>query len=67
MKYCKCGSLLENGVCSNVNCMSNSSKRKDWCIDGCFIDFKKPVTYEEAKIHHEKLSKLFDEEFGEED
>ena len=48
MDFCKCGSFLINGKCSNVHCPSKSQKLKDWVIEGRSMDFKRPVTYEEA-------------------
>lgn len=48
MDFCKCGSILINGKCSNEHCPINSQKHKGWVIDGRAMEFKKPVSYEEA-------------------
>jgi hypothetical protein len=48
MEFCKCGSMKKNGKCSNNRCPEKDQKRKDWVAGGIVMDFKKPVTYEEA-------------------
>jgi hypothetical protein len=48
MEFCKCGSIRVNGKCSNVHCPNNTQKHKDWVIDGRKMDFKKPVSYDDA-------------------
>lgn len=56
MEFCKCGSMRINGKCSNEHCPDKSDKHKDWVIDGRVMDFKKPVTYDEASGLAKKLS-----------
>ena len=48
MDYCKCGSIIINGKCTNDHCQGKNQKRKDWVAGGVAMGFKKPVTYEEA-------------------
>jgi hypothetical protein len=48
MEFCKCGSIKKDGKCSNEHCPEKNQKRKDWVVGGLAMDFKKPVTYEEA-------------------
>lgn len=48
MNFCKCGSIIVNGKCTNEHCPEKDQKLKDWVIEGRNMDFKKPVTYEEA-------------------
>lgn len=56
MDYCKCGSVLVDGKCSNERCPSKSKKHKDWVIYGRSMDFKKPVSYEDAAVLARKLN-----------
>lgn len=56
MDFCKCGSILINGKCSNKHCPGNNQKHKDWVISGRKMDFKKPVSYEEAADMARKLN-----------
>lgn len=56
MDFCKCGSMMINEKCSNVHCPEKNQKRKDWTVGGMALDFKKPVTYEEAASLAEKLN-----------
>ncbi|MGE4282725.1 MAG: hypothetical protein AB7G87_03300 [Clostridia bacterium] len=55
MDFCKCGSILINEKCSNEHCPSKSQKLKDWVVDGKTMDFKKPVSYEQAAKLAKKL------------
>ena len=55
MDFCKCGSITKNGKCSNEHCPEKSQKRKDWIAGGRVMDFKKPVSYEEAVELAERL------------
>lgn len=48
MEFCKCGSIKKNGKCSNTYCPEKTQKRKDWIVGGKIMDFKKPVSYEDA-------------------
>lgn len=48
MDFCKCGSIRINEKCSNEHCPSKSQKLKDWVAEGRAMDFKRPVSYEEA-------------------
>ncbi|MCX8128862.1 MAG: hypothetical protein N3I35_02035 [Clostridia bacterium] len=57
MDFCKCGSMKKNGKCSNQHCPEKNQKRKDWVAGGMVMDFKKPVSYEEALKLAEKLKK----------
>lgn len=49
MNYCKCGSMLEFGVCSNRHCQEANCENVSWIINGHEYKFKKPITLEEAK------------------
>ncbi|MDP4117553.1 MAG: hypothetical protein Q8903_15575 [Bacteroidota bacterium] len=55
MDFCKCGSIKINGKCSNAHCSEKNQKRKDWVVGGMAMDFKKPVSYEEASQLAERL------------
>lgn len=57
MDFCKCGSIKINGECSNEHCPEKDQKRKDWVTGGMAMDFKKPVSYEEATVLARKLRK----------
>lgn len=48
MEFCKCGSIKVEGKCSNARCPGKDQKRKDWVVGGMAMDFKRPVSYEEA-------------------
>lgn len=48
MDFCKCGSVMKNGKCSNDHCPGKNQKCKDWVVGGAAMNFKKPVSYEEA-------------------
>jgi hypothetical protein len=50
MQFCKlCGSLLEDGICSNLRCTSRNLALLSWIIDGTLQRFKQPVTLAEAQ------------------
>ncbi len=55
MEFCRCGSIMQGGKCTNVHCPEKNQKRKDWVAGGMAMDFKKPVTYEEAIELAERL------------
>lgn len=55
MEFCKCGSMMIQGKCSNDRCPEKNQKRKDWVIGGMALGFKKPVHYEEAAALAEKM------------
>lgn len=48
MDFCKCGSIIINGKCTNAHCLEDNQKSKSWIVDGASINFKKAVSYEEA-------------------
>lgn len=48
MEFCKCGSIKKENKCTNIHCPESGQKRKDWVVGGMAMDFKKPVTYDEA-------------------
>ncbi len=48
MEFCKCGSIIKEGKCSNAHCTEKDQKRKDRIVDGMVMDFKKPVSFGEA-------------------
>ena len=56
MKFCRCGSLENLGVCSNRHCPYGERKDKRWVIDGKLHVFKNNVTYQEAVELVEKAS-----------
>ena len=55
MNFCKCGSIIINEKCSNEHCPEKGQKRKGWIVKGVPMDFKKPVSYEEAFKLAERL------------
>lgn len=55
MEFCKCGSVKKNEKCTNVHCPEKNQKRKNWIAGGMAMDFKKPVTFEEAAGLAERL------------
>jgi len=57
MDFCRCGSIIKNEKCSNEHCTEKHQKRKDWIAGGMAMDFKKPVTYEEAAGLAERLKR----------
>lgn len=65
MIFCECGSVIANGSCSNKSC--RRAKQKGYCIDGNWIDFMEPVTYEEALATAEEVKKIANEIFGKEE
>lgn len=58
MQYCKCGSILIYGVCSNKRCPEADNALREWIIDGAEVKFKEPVTYTEAVKLKSNGSKL---------
>lgn len=34
-------------------------KRKGWCIEGMFLDFREPVTFEEAQATADQIRKKY--------
>lgn len=58
MNYCSCGSLILNGKCTNRLCPEKNSKHKGWMIEGIAMDFRKPVSYDEAADTAKKLKKI---------
>ena len=48
MNFCICGSLKVNNNCTNKHCSEKNNKNKDWVVEGVALDFKKPVSHEEA-------------------
>jgi len=54
VKFCKCGSILENGKCTRLKCPINSPKYRMWVVDNQFLEFEKPVTLDEALDKIEK-------------
>lgn len=57
MNFCKCGSIVLNGKCTNNHCPEKNQKRKDWVAGGLAMEFKKPVSYEKATELAYKLRK----------
>lgn len=49
IKYCICGSILENGKCTRLKCPHNAAKYIRWVIKGKYLEFENPVTLEEAE------------------
>ena len=62
MKYCKCGSMIIDGNCTNSNC-EESGKKYEWIINGKPMKFSTPVRYDDAV----KLSNVWDNLFNEEE
>ena len=62
--FCECGSLMNDDKCSNKRCPAKKSKQKGWVIEGVCLDFRHPVTFEEAVALKSRLDKVADEEFG---
>lgn len=60
MEFCNCGSIKKNGKCTNAHCPEKHQKRKDWVAGGMAMDFKKPVTYEEASELAQRLKNAED-------
>jgi hypothetical protein len=48
IKYCKCGSIMENGKCTRLKCPISPAKYRMWIIKDKFLEFENPVTLEEA-------------------
>jgi hypothetical protein len=59
--FCKCGSLKSGGKCTNKNCPEMGSKRRVWLINGEVLDFRKPVTHEEAVKSGARIKELQEE------
>ena len=57
LDFCKCGSIIINSKCSNAHCPEKNQKNKAWVVEGRALDFKKPVSYDEA----ENLAKRMNE------
>ena len=55
MDFCKCGSFKKNGKCTNEHCPEKNQKRKDWVAGGIAMEFKKPVSFEEASELAQRL------------
>lgn len=58
MKFCICGSIITDGICSNRHCTVTDSKADEWLINGVSIRFKEKVTYAEAQKHYNAKSDL---------
>ena len=56
IQYCKCGSIITNGKCSNKAC--GGEKHKGYYIYGAWFDFNEPVTYEEALVTANRIMKI---------
>ena len=48
MDFCKCGSIMTNGKCTNEHCPGKNQKCKAWVVDGVAMNFKKVVLYKDA-------------------
>lgn len=57
MEFCKCGSIIIKGKCSNEHCPEKNQKHKEWIIDGKAVGFKKPISYDEAAKFIRELEK----------
>lgn len=56
MDFCKCGSIRIKNKCTNEHCPEKTQKLKDWVIDGRVMEFKKPVSYDDAAGLARKLN-----------
>lgn len=59
MNYCKCGSLIIRGNCSNRGCPlideKNAVKKKRWLIGDTIVRTNEFLTYNEALTKHNKF------------
>ena len=49
MDFCKCGSIIQDGICTNIHCMTRNEAVSSWIINGKLERFKKPVMLAEAQ------------------
>ena len=50
MQFCdKCGSLVQDGICSNPRCSSRDEALTSWIINGVLWRCKVPLTREQAE------------------
>lgn len=56
MEFCKCGSIIIKGECTNQHCRKKDQKSKEWVIDGRGMNFEKPLSYEEAAGQARRLN-----------
>lgn len=48
MLFCTCGSITQDGICTNKRCDSRNLALLSWIINGKLERFKRPVTLAEA-------------------
>jgi len=48
MLFCTCGSIIQDGICTNKRCTSRNEALLSWIINGKLERFKRPVTLAEA-------------------
>jgi len=48
MDFCTCGSIIQDGICTNKRCTSRNESLLSWIINGKLERFKRPVTLAEA-------------------
>jgi hypothetical protein len=49
MQFCECGSIIQDGRCTNRRCVSRDERLTSWLIDGVLWRFKVPLTLAEAR------------------
>lgn len=49
IQYCKCGSIMEFGICSNRRCPERDSRHREWIVGGMLLRYPEPVTRKEAE------------------
>ena len=57
MDFCKCGSIIIKGECTNQHCPDKDQKSTEWVIDGRGMNFEKPLSYKEAAGQAKRLNK----------
>ena len=48
MDFCECGSIMQDGKCTNKHCTSRNMALLSWIINGKLERFRQPVTLAEA-------------------
>lgn len=48
MLFCKCGSIINNGLCTNKHCETRNESLSSWLIHGISYRFRRPLTITEA-------------------
>jgi len=56
MDFCKCGSIIIKGECTNQHCPDKNQKSSEWVIDGRGMSFERPLSYKEAAAQAKMLN-----------